>query len=329
MAMATATGELDPAVLAMEQIPFLQRLSISSFLPEGLVLTPASSRFIVHPALKMGIGRHPDGITASGDTTQADAWAAQITELLQAFASRVVAYSVDDLREGYKGDVDGLQIQQIDSRTHFERPRHHGVLKNKIADEHYGALEAVGIIEPAPHAKSACNTTFAQKRGADGKFTDIRVCVNYKPQNDLSHPQHTRFPLAEDLFQEIGDSRWFSKLDLKSGFHQIPVHPDSMDRTAFWWGGNLYRFRRMPFGLKQCPAAYQRVMDIELGRAGLSYCTKVFIDDILIHSPTFKQHLIDLNKVLACLARCNLRIHPGKSYFGIDTIAFLGYDVSQ
>ena len=286
------------------------KIPVSSYLPEGIVLTPASDRFTIDEKTGVGIGNHPD-------TTPEQK--VQLAELIHKY-DKIFATSMDDLREPYSGDAGSLQIVQSSNKRAFCRPKHHGRLKDAIADKFYSELERVGIIEPAPHSRSACNTTFAQKRAADGTMSDLRICINYAPQNDLSEAQNTHFPLAEDLFQQIGKSRWLSKLDMRSGFFQIPVHPDSKDLTAFWWGTNLYRYTRMPFGLKQCPAAYQRVMDVTFAQAGLTGCTKVFIDDVLVHSDTFEQHLKDLESVFQCLAAVNLKVHPGKSHCGIDTI---------
>ena len=297
-----------------------KKVTISSFLPDGVVLTPMAQRAVEDPDLKVQIGMHPDATPAQRE---------QLVSLIKEYKEKIIAYSMEDLREGYKGKVGGLQIQQLSDKMAFCRPKRHGPLKEKIADKFYGELEKVGIIEPAPHARSACNTTFAHKKAPDGSITDIRVCINYAPQNDLSAPQHTRFPVAEDLFQEIGDCRWLSKIDLKSGFLQIPVEPESREYTAFWWGTSLYRYTRMPFGMKQCPTAYQYVMDREFAAAGLSHCTKVFIDDVLIHSVTFEEHMEHLRAVFECLAAANLKIHPGKSCFGTDTMEFLGFDVSS
>ena len=316
---AAPVEQTPPPPLLGYQRPNDPPITINCYLPDGVVLTPASDRFTPDPDLLVGIGHHPESTPAMRE---------QLRATVAAFKD-VIAFSLLDLKEPYHGAAGALHIRQESDVPAFVRPRRHGFLKDRIADIFYSELEKAGIIEPAPHSKSASNTTFAHKKAPDGSITDIRVCVNYAAQNDLSASQHTHFPVAEELFQEIGDSRWFSKIDLKSGFMQIPIDPASMDYSAFWWGTNLYRYTRMPFGLKQCPAAYQRVMDIEFGRAGLNYCTKVFLDDILVHSPTFEQHLIDIEKVLACLRAVNLKLHPAKSHFGIDTIDFLGFDVSQ
>jgi hypothetical protein len=188
-------------------------------------------------------------------------------------------------------------------------------------------LEA-GIIEPAPRSKYASCPTIPAKKAPDGTWSDHRFACDYVRLNNLLAPQHTHVPNADDLFQQLGQSKFFTKLDLRSGFFQLPLDEGSKDLTAFWWGTNLYRYTRAPFGIKTCPAAFQAIMDAELQAAGLTYCTKVFIDDVLIHSDTFEEHLEQVEAVLAMLHNCGLRAHPEKSLFCSDTMDFLGFDVS-
>ena len=140
---------------------------------------------------------------------------------------------------------------------------------------------------------------------------------------------HTQVPVADELFQQLGDSSVFTKLDLRSGFYQLPLEEASKELTAFWWGSALYQFTRAPFGIKTCPAAFQQMMDTEMQAAGLTGCTKVFMDDILIHSSSVEEHLIHLRAVLTALKNCGLRAHPEKSLVCSDTMDFLGFDVSK
>lgn len=135
-------------------------------------------------------------------------------------------------------------------------------------------------------------------------------------------------PLPEDLFRSLGQPRYLSKLDLRSGFYQLPLHPDDCCKTAFWWRKRLFQFTRMPFGLRNATAAFQRVVDQELRRAGLTGCAKVFVDDILIHSDTFEDHVRHVEAVLQCLQRCRLRAHPRKSTFGCERVEYLGHLVT-
>ena len=291
---------------------------VSSYLPEGTVLTPAKERFVQDPELLVHLGKHPETSPEQRE---------QLRVVLGRY-KRAFAYSLSDLT-GYTGVAGPMNIVPKGDARAFVKPRMLSPLKREIELQKNTELLECNIIERAPFATSAANPTFAEKRAPDGTYTDIRLCYNYRPQNQLTKDQHTSYPIADELFRQIGDCRFFSKIDLRSGFLQIPVDMESRDLTAFWWGSNLFRFLRMPFGLKQAPATFQRIMETELGRAGCLEFAKVFIDDVLIHSRTFEEHLKHIEAVLQCLLSCGLRAHPEKSSFCIDTIDFLGFEVSQ
>ena len=295
------------------------RTSIMGFLPQGTVLTPANDRFTKDPDLLVHLGKHPKATPEQR---------AELRNLIAEFKDKSFSYNLKDLA-GYHGAAGPFSITMLSEKRSFQRPRFQSELQRKVRDQKCKEMLEAGIIEPAPHATSAACPTFALKKGPDGAWTDCRFCVDYKQQNLLSASQHTHFPVMEDLFQDIGDCCVFSKIDLRSGFMQIPVEKGSQELTAFWWGTDLYQYLRMPFGLKQAPAAFQRVMDFEMGQAGLLHCTKTFIDDILVHSASVEQHLKDLRAVLTALQNCGLRAHPEKTLLMIDTVDFLGYDVSQ
>ena len=291
---------------------------VGAYLPEGTVLTPSADRFEQDPDLLVHFGKHPDTTPEQRE---------RVKEVVRRWKP-AFAYKLSDLG-GYSGGVGPMVIHPLSDKRAFCKPKTLSPLKKEIELRKNTELLECGMIEPAPHATSAANPSFAEKRAPDGTYTDIRLCYNYRPQNQLTADQHTSYPVAEELFRDIGDSKFFSKLDLRSGFLQIPVHEDTKDLTAFWWAKNLYRFTRMPFGLKQAPATFQRVVESELGRAGLLGCAKVFIDDVLVHSDSFEEHLGHVERVLRCLWECGLRAHPEKSSFCIDTIDFLGFDVSR
>ena len=297
---------------------YIPRTGVTGFLPTGMVLTPAAERFNTDPETLAHIGKHP-ATTAEQQE--------QVRDLVREFRGRSFAYSLNDL-PGYSGKAGPFEITMLTDKTSFQNPRPQSQLQQKIRDAKCQEMLEGGVIVPAPQATSAACPTFAAKKAPDGTWSDTRFCIDYKQQNLLSAPQHTRYPVAEDLFQSLGDSKFFSKIDLRAGYFQLPIHADSHDFTAFWWGTSLYKYVRVPFGLKHAPAALQRVMDLELGGAGCSGFTKTFIDDILVHSATFEEHLQHLRAVFTVLHKCGLRAHPEKTQLLIDTIDFLGYDVS-
>ena len=302
--------------------PYTGPPQVSSFLPDGVIITPASERYEKCPKLLMEFGKHPK--TTPGQRQQLKA---VCDELLAAFA-----YSVMELKdECYDGisPVSPLRFYLTSTKTVWTKPRRMSPLEIQITNKKCGEMLAAGIIEPAPSSVYASAPTIPAKKAPDGTWSDHRFCCDFRRCNDLIAPMNTHVPVADDLFQKLGKSRFFSKLDMRSGFFQLPLHPDSRDITSFWWGDNLYRYTRAPFGIRTCPAAFQAIMDAELQHAGLTGCTECFIDDILIHSETFEEHLRHVRAVLVMLINCKLKAHPEKSLFCTDTIDFLGFDVSE
>ncbi|GFW41655.1 hypothetical protein TNCV_4035701 [Trichonephila clavipes] len=123
----------------------------------------------------------------------------------------------------------------------------------------------------------------------------------------------------DDLLQEAKHTAYISTIDLKSGYHQVNVNPADRDKTAFVCPFGTYRFKRMPFGLKNALTTFQRLMDIF--RRGLSVLA--YLDDIIIISPTFEQHLADLEAVFKRLMDFKLRANREKYQFSCSRVKYL------
>jgi hypothetical protein len=133
-------------------------------------------------------------------------------------------------------------------------------------------------------------------------------------------------PRPDDLFQKISDHKFFTKLDMKSGFHQCRLGPDAQMKTTFWWGSKLYMYLRMPFGCKNAPAHFQELMEHEL--RDFHECAVIYIDDVLIHSATPEDHIRDVSAVLDKLKSVGMFAHPGKSIIGTKHVEYLGFQLS-
>ena len=131
----------------------------------------------------------------------------------------------------------------------------------------------------------------------------------------------------DDILDTLGNARFFTTLDLASGYWQVPLDDDAIPKTAFTTHKGLYEFVRMPFGLCNAPATFQRAMQSVL--AGLEWrdCF-VYIDDILIASATFEEHLQHLEQVFNRLRTANLRLKPKKCRFLCKEVKYLGHVIS-
>ena len=151
---------------------------------------------------------------------------------------------------------------------------------------------------------------------------------DYRKINENTPTDRFGIPLPDDLFQKVKNATQYSKVDLRQGFMQIPMEESHQHYTAFWWNNEVWQYTRCPYGMKNSPAHFQRVMNQAILRAGLTGCAVCYIDDILIFSDTFEEHLVHIAQVLDMLKDNGLRAHPEKSVFGCSVLEYIGHDIS-
>jgi hypothetical protein len=181
----------------------------------------------------------------------------QFLQLQQAVRSRrsAFAYSTADL-VGYHGQAGPFRMELIHDLPIFEKKRRFSHLELSIQDEKCTELEQYHIISPQVEANDyAANVTMPAKKDAEGNWTEKRMCVDYRQVNEATKPDHYGLHHVEEIWSQVGNSTIFSKIDLRSGFHQLPIAEEDKHKTAFWWRNRLYRYDRMPFGLKNASAA--------------------------------------------------------------------------
>ncbi|GBL89308.1 Transposon Ty3-I Gag-Pol polyprotein [Araneus ventricosus] len=140
---------------------------------------------------------------------------------------------------------------------------------------------------------------------------DIRLCIDYRKLNAITIPDKYPLPLMDTLLHDAKSTTFMSTLDLKTGYHQIEVNPDDKDKTAFVCPFGMFRYKRMSFGLKNAPETFQRLMD--QFRNGLPTVNiLVYIDDIVVLSETFEQHIQDLKMVFDRLRKFKLCVNREK-----------------
>ena len=132
----------------------------------------------------------------------------------------------------------------------------------------------------------------------------------------------------EDALGELGQGySYFSKLDLKSGFYEIPIKEADKEKTAFVTPFGLYQFNVLPMGLKNSPPTFQKVMTDTL--KSCRQFSLVYLDDIIVFSKSFREHLYHLERVLLALQAKSLILNPPKCVFAANEINYLGHTVSQ
>ena len=193
-------------------------------------------------------------------------------------------------------------------------------LRNKV-DSKIKELLALDIIEPAPGPSSWISPLVAIPK-ANG---DIRVCVDMRQANIAI--QRTRYPIPtiEDSLQQLNGAVLFSKLDLKWGYHQIELTPDSRDITTFQTPDGLYRYKRLMFGVNSASEEYQHSIS-----TALNGCenTQNISDDIIIFGRTPEEHNRCLCNTLRRLQEKGLTVNPDKCEFGVSELNFFGFKIS-
>ena len=153
----------------------------------------------------------------------------------------------------------------------------------------------------------------------------IRFCVNYKKLNQVTIFDGEPMPCPEDVYIELRGKKYRTKMDLTKGYWQIGVHPDSIQKTAFTTPDGVYEFLRLPFGLKNSAATFNRLMRRVLGDMNGVGC---FVDDIIVYTDTWSEHVRVLKEVFRRLRDAGLTVKPSKCTIGVTDVEFVGHKVS-
>ncbi|KAL2102866.1 hypothetical protein ACEWY4_002034 [Coilia grayii] len=155
----------------------------------------------------------------------------------------------------------------------------------------------------------------------------LRFCVDYRKLNSVTHKDAYPLPRIEESLTGLRKAAWYSTLDLASGYWQVEVHPHDKEKTAFTTPMGLYQFERMPFGLCNGPATFQRLMQRCLGGQVNEFL--IYLDDVIVYSADYDSHLLHLEQVFDRLHQHGLKLNPKKSLFFQRSVHYLGHVVSQ
>ncbi|KAL0440034.1 UNVERIFIED_CONTAM: Retrovirus-related Pol polyprotein from transposon.6 [Sesamum latifolium] len=152
----------------------------------------------------------------------------------------------------------------------------------------------------------------------------MKLCIDYRDLNSITIKNRYPLPRIDDLFDQLKGARIFSKIDLRSCYHQLKIKVDDIPKTAFRTRYRHYEFLVLPFGLTNAPAAFMDLMD-HVFKPYLDKFVVVFIDDILVYSPDIQEHEMHLRLVLQTLKDKELYAKFSKCEFWLNRVAFPGH----
>ena len=205
----------------------------------------------------------------------------------------------------------------VQQRPYQISPKYKEILYTQLDD-----MRRSGVIEPS-NSQYASPIVLVDKQGSKPRF-----CIDYRNLNKITCDEPSNLPRISETLKDLGSATIFTVFDLKSGYWQIPLDEDSRKYSAFCTpDGNLYQFSVMPFGLKNAPATFQRLMVHEVLAGYVHVFVKVYLDDIIIYSTDFSSHLKHIRLVLERLRLHNLHLSPSKCKVATDNLEYLGHRI--
>lgn len=251
----------------------------------------------------------------------------------------------DDVKEHHKKEINNLMQKTLDLGDHipfntnviarietkddspiYKKPIPLPPASNEIIRAEIEKLLKLNIIRPSTSPYNA-PAFLVPKHDSKGNKTGDRLVIDYRSLNEVTKEFKFAMPNTSVILSNLGKSRYFTTLDIESGFHHILLRESDREKTAFSTNTGKYEFNRLPFGLKNAPSIFQCTINNILEEFIGKICY-VYIDDVIIFSETEEQHMIDTRNIMQTLINANMKISSKKSKFFMKETEFLGYVVS-
>ncbi len=215
-------------------------------------------------------------------------------------------------------------IDTGDAKPIYQRPYRAEHQKRAVIEREVNKMLEQGLIEPSSSEWSSPVVLVTKKDGS------IRFCINYMKLNAVTKQDVYMIPRIDDILTDLGESQFFTSLDLAGAYHQVPVSDklNSKDKTTFTCFLGIFRFKYMPFGVRNGPSSFQRLMERVLAGI-LNKGAYVYLDDVLVTGATFEEHIQILGQVFERIRQAGLKIKLRKCVFAAPKVPYLGHVVAR
>lgn len=252
-------------------------------------------------------------------------WLQEVSGLERRKAKKLLQkYAFIFANEGTKFGRTSIVKHQIDTgeaRPIRQAPRRVPLAKRDEAKQIMENMQKNGIIEPSTSPWSSPVVLVKKKDGS------TRFCVDYRKLNEVTKKDSYPLPRIDDTIDTLSGAKWFSTLDLQSGYWQVEIEESDREKTAFSLGDGLWQFAVMPFGLCNAPATFERLMEHVLRGLHWKTCL-VYLDDIIVMGKSFDDHLKHLEEVFQRIASAGLQLNPKKCSLFKTQVTYLGHKVT-
>ena len=307
---ADADPDMDEAMRAVEDI---EDLGPEAVIPD----TPALSKERAQAVCDM--------VNASKDMTSKEK-EKLIAELTGPTWMKVLSHKGENFKQtrSVMHDIDCVP----GSKPFRQKLRAYSIPLQQIIDAEVERMIKEGMVVPSK-SPYASNLLLVRKPDASSEGgIKNRVCVNFIQLNKMTVKDAYPMANADVMFNDVARARWFSTCDLLNGYWQVAINPEHRHKTAFMTKRGLYEFVVMAFGLCNAPSTFQRLMDTIIKQEYRSFLQS-YVDDIIVFSDTFDDHLTHLHKLGQLLMKHDLTVKLKKCRFGCLEIKFLGHLISE
>ena len=236
-----------------------------------------------------------------------------LTDFKKMFATKNTQLGSTDL---IKHSIDTQGRGPIRQRPYRHPRSHTAALQRQLSE-----LKKAGIIVESTSAWAAPVVLVEKKNG------ELRVCIDYRKLNSITKKDSFPMPRIDETLDKLYGKKFFTTLDLASGYYQIELDEGAKEKTAFVVENNLYHFTRMPFGVCNGPPTFQRLMNHVL-KDVLGTKALVYLDDVIIFSDSLEDHIRDIREVFELISKAKLKLKLEKCQFMQKSVNFLGHVIT-